>query len=211
MPIWNDMMPQLPAGYRMEIGGDSAERSDAVGDLLSSVGLIVVLMLATIVLTFNSFRLTAVVFAVAFQAMGLGLLCLTLFDFPFGFQPIIALVGLSGVAINAAIIIMSRLRRDPNAVAGQVLAIRDGVMETSRHIISTTITTFAGFLPLMLSDGGFWPPFATAIAGGVLLSGIVSFFFVPPAFMLITRWRAVSVAEKVDQSDAPDKAQPELG
>ena len=192
MPLWAERIPNLPAGYRMEIGGDSEERSDAVGNLMSSVGLIVVLMLTTIVLTFNSFRLTAVVFAVAFQAIGLGLLCLTIFDFPFGFQPIVALVGLTGVAINAAIIIMSRLRRDPAAVAGEARAIRDGVMETSRHITSTTITTFAGFLPLILSDGGFWPPFATAIAGGVLLSTIVSFFFVPPLFMLITKRRPVT-------------------
>ena len=61
------------------------------------------------------------------------------------------------------------------------------VLGPSRHIISTTVTTFGGFLPLILSGGAFWPPFAVAIAGGVLLSAIVSFYFVPPMFALVRR------------------------
>ena len=59
------------------------------------------------------------------------------------------------------------------------------VIASSRHIVSTTITTVGGFLPLILAGGGFWPPFAMAVAGGVLLSTIVSFYFTPPAFRLV--------------------------
>ena len=182
---WEKSGNQLPPGYRFEFGGDEEARADNIGALISQLGLIVVLMLATIVLTFNSFRLAGVVFVVAFLAIGLGMLSLSIFQFPFGFQPIIALVGLVGVAINAAIIILSGLRRNPAAAAGDRDAIVNEVLAASRHIWSTTITTFGGFLPLILSEGGFWPPFATAIAGGVLMSTIVSFFFVPQAFLLI--------------------------
>ncbi len=185
----------LPPGYSYAYGGDAEARSDAVGALLSSVGLIVVAAIAVIVLTFNSFRLGAVVLVVAGLSMGLGMLSLTISGYPFGFQPIIALIGLVGVAINAAIIIIATLKNIPEAVAGDRLAVRDGVLETSRHITSTTLTTFAGFLPLILAEGDFWPPFATAIAGGVVLSTIVSFFFVPQCFLLLTRRRPVTVFE----------------
>jgi multidrug efflux pump subunit AcrB len=71
-------------------------------------------------------------------------------------------------------------------VSGDRAAIRDVVMGASRHIVSTTVTTFGGFLPLILAGGGFWPPFAMSIAGGVLLSTVVSFYFVPPMFSLVT-------------------------
>jgi len=185
--FWQAADIELPPSYSLEFGGDAEARSDAIANLLSPMGLIVTLMLATIVLTFNSFRLAGVVLIVAGQAMGLGLLSLTLFRYPFGFQPIIGLIGLTGVAINAAIIILAALQADPRAQAGELGAIRDTVLAASRHIISTTITTFGGFLPLMLAEGGFWPPFATAIAGGVVLSTIVSFYFTPPAFLLLTR------------------------
>jgi multidrug efflux pump subunit AcrB len=61
------------------------------------------------------------------------------------------------------------------------------VVGASRHIISTAATTFGGFLPLILAGGGFWPPFATAIAGGVLLSPLLAFWFTPPMFKLLRR------------------------
>ena len=71
------------------------------------------------------------------------------------------------------------------AAAGDPDAIVDVVMDASRHIVSTTVTTFGGFLPLILEGSEFWPPFAMAIAGGVLLSTIVSFYLVPPLFTLL--------------------------
>lgn len=188
----------LPPGYSYTFGGDAEARSDAVGALLASVGLIVTAAIAVIVLTFGSFRLGAVVLVVAGLSMGLGMLSLWIAGYPFGFQPIIALMGLMGVAINAAIIIIATLKAIPEAVAGDRLAVRDGVLETARHITSTTLTTFAGFLPLILAEGGFWPPFATAIAGGVALSTVVSFFFVPQVFLLLTRRRPVSVIARGD-------------
>ncbi|MCQ8185964.1 efflux RND transporter permease subunit [Parvularcula maris] len=178
---------QLPYGYDYAFGGDAEARSDAVGALLASVGLIVTLVVAVVVLTFGSFRLGALILTVAGLSMGLGMLSLTLAGFAFGFQPIIALMGLMGVAINAAIIIVTTLREDVAASRGEPEAVREGVLKTARHITSTTLTTFAGFLPLILSEGGFWPPFATAIAGGVVLSTVVSFFFVPQAFLLLAR------------------------
>lgn len=182
----------IPPGYSYAFGGDAEARSDAVGALLASVGLITAAAIAVIVLTFGSFRLGGIVLVVAGLSMGLGMLSLTIAGYPFGFQPIIALMGLMGVAINAAIIITATLQANPAAVAGERLAVRDGVLETSRHISSTTVTTFAGFLPLILAEGGFWPPFATAIAGGVVLSTVVSFFFVPQCFLLLTRKRPVA-------------------
>tara|TARA_R100000306_G_C4382563_1_gene146867 strand:- start:23781 stop:26987 length:3207 start_codon:yes stop_codon:yes gene_type:complete len=194
---------EIPPGYTLQWGGDAEARSDSVGDLLAKVLPLSVLMLATIVLTFSSFRLSAIVVIVAVQAAGLGMLSLTLAGYPFGFISIIAIIGTVGVAINAAIIIISTLRLDRSACRGDRTAVARGVMETTRHISSTTITTFGGFLPLLLSDGGFWPPFATVIAGGVILSTIISFFFVPQAFLLISQWRPIKVIE--EEPDAPEE------
>jgi len=180
----------LPPGYRLEIGGDAEKRGDAMGDLFALVPVLVGLMFACVALSLDSFRLGTVVFVVAGQSMGLGLLSATIGGHPLGFQAMIGLIGLVGVAVNAAIIISSALQADEAAAAGDPKAIADVVQfETSRHIVSTTITTFGGFLPLILSPGGFWPPFATGIAGGVLLSSLLSFYFVPAAFLLVARWR----------------------
>ncbi len=187
----------LPAGYRMELGGDSDARSDTVGNLLASVGLIVTLSLATIVLTFNSFRLTAIALVVCILSAGLSMLSLAVMQYPFGINAIIGLIGSIGVSINAAIIILTGLKADECAAAGDPDAIARVVTGSSRHIISTTITTFGGFLPLILAGGGFWPPFAVAIAGGVMLSAVISFLFTPAMFKLIYKSTKSPVEQEV--------------
>lgn len=177
----------LPVGYRIELGGDSDARSSTLNNLLASIGLIVTLTIATIVMTFNSFRLSLVALVVCTLSAGLSILSLAIFQFPFGINAIIGVIGSIGVSINAAIIIMTGMQENDAASDGDREAMVDVVMESSRHIVSTTVTTFGGFLPLILAGGGFWPPFAMAVAGGVLLSTVISFYFTPPMYALIRR------------------------
>ena len=179
----------LPAGYRYQFGGDSDARANVVHNLMAPMGMIAAALIATIVLTFNSWRLSALTFTVFVLSVGLSLLSLAIFRYPFGVTALIGVIGSMGVAINAAIIILTALQLDKDAMRGDPRAVREVVMDSSRHIVSTTVTTFGGFLPLILEGSQFWPPFALAIAGGVLLSTVVSFFYVPPMFMLAYRRR----------------------
>ncbi|MEM9723945.1 MAG: efflux RND transporter permease subunit [Pseudomonadota bacterium] len=185
---------QMPPGYRYEWGGDSDARDDTVTNLLSSVSLVLCLTVATILLTFNSVRLSLVAGVVALLSAGLSILALAVFQYPFGVQALIGVIGSIGVSINAAIIIMTGMQEDPDAARGDLDAIQGVVMRSTRHIVSTTLTTFGGFLPLILAGGGFWPPFAMAVAGGVLLSTVVSLFFVPPVYSLVVGKPKDSVA-----------------
>ncbi|WP_076410813.1 efflux RND transporter permease subunit [Shewanella sp. UCD-KL12] len=177
----------LPAGYHIEVGGESAKRNEAVGNLLSNVVLVVTLLLATVVLSFNSFRLTAIILFSAMQSAGLGLLAVYLFGYPFGFTVIIGLLGLMGLAINAAIVILAELEDQDDSRQGNIDSIVKVVSSCGRHIGSTTITTIGGFLPLIIAGGGFWPPFAIAIAGGTLLTTLLSLIWVPTMYKLIMR------------------------
>ncbi len=179
----------LPTGYRLSYGGDSDARDETVGNLTSTLGLVVVLSVATIVLSFHSFRLSLITFSVALLSIGLSLLSLEIMNFPFGVQALIGVIGSIGVSINAAIIILTALQNA--ARAGRVGAdvTVEVVRNSSRHILSTTLTTFGGFLPLILSGGLFWESFAMAIAGGVLLSTVLSFYYTPAMWMLVNRKR----------------------
>ncbi len=180
----DDMGFKVPEGYRIEVGGDADARSEVLRNLLGPLGVIISLTIATIVLTFNSFRLSLITVMVAVLSIFLSILALAICQYPFGIVAVIGVIGSIGVSINAAIIIMTALQQDKDALYGDKKRIKEIVMAQSRHIVSTTITTFGGFLPLIMAGGGFWPPFAMAIAGGVLLSTVVSFYFTPPAFLL---------------------------
>tara|TARA_Y100000385_G_C13059594_1_gene623698 strand:- start:624 stop:1904 length:1281 start_codon:yes stop_codon:yes gene_type:complete len=181
---------ELPAGYSYSFGGDSDERAGVIEDLMAPLGIIMAALVATILLTFNSWRLSAIAVLVCVCSFGLSLFALALFRYPLGITPLIGVIGSIGVSINAAIIILTALQQDSEAASGSADAVVRVVRDSSRHIVSTTITTFGGFLPLILEGSRFWPPFAMAIAGGVLLSTIISFFLVPPLFYLTVRGHA---------------------
>ena len=195
----------LPAGYRYQFGGDADARANVVHNLMAPMGMIAAALIATIVLTFNSWRLSTLTFTVFVLSVGLSLLSLAIFRYPFGVTALIGVIGSMGVAINAAIIILTALQLDKDAMRGEPRAVREVVMDSSRHIVSTTVTTFGGFLPLILEGSQFWPPFALAIAGGVLLSTVVSFFYVPPMFMLAYRRRHRRLRRQSSLAMAGDK------
>jgi len=62
-------------------------------------------------------------------------------------------------------------------------------MHASRHVLSTTITTIAGFAPLIVSGGEFWPPLAVAISGGVADATVLAMVFVPSLLQWIIAGR----------------------
>ena len=175
----------LPSGYYLTYGGEAAKRDEAVSNLMANVGILLVLMIATLVLSFSSFRVASIIGLVGMLSIGLGLGALWVFGYPFGFTAIIGAMGLMGVAINDTIVVLAAIQGNPEACAGNQEALLEEVNGTTRHIVSTSLTTMAGFSPLILGGGGFWPPLAIAIAGGVAGATILALFLAPCAYLLL--------------------------
>ncbi len=176
---------QLPPGYSLEFGGEQAKLNESVGNLMSTVGVLLVLMVATLVLSFGSFRSAGIVALVGVCSVGLGLASLWWFGYPFSFMAILGTVGLVGVAINDSIVVLAALRSDPAARQGDRKAMREVTVRSTRHVLTTTITTVAGFVPLLLDGGELWPPLAICIVGGVGGATLLALSLVPCAYLLL--------------------------
>lgn len=177
----------LPDGFEMEVGGESAKRDEAVGNLASSAALLLVVMAAALVLTFDSFLLAAVIGLVGLLSVGLALLAVGAYGAPFGFMTIIGAMGLIGVAINDSIVVLAALEEDTEASRGDTEAAVRIVRRATRHVLSTSLTTIAGFTPLILAGGAFWPPLAVAIAGGVTGATLIAVTLVPTLHGVVKR------------------------
>ena len=94
-------------------------------------------------------------------------------------------MGLAGVAINDAIVVMAKLRANPEARKGNRVVVRDVVLRSTRHVVATSLTTVAGFAPLVIAGGGFWPPLAITIAGGVGGATLLALYYIPSAYILV--------------------------
>ncbi len=186
----------LAPSYRLEVAGDSEEQRQAIGHLMTYLPVLLVLMVATVVLSFRSAILAGFIGAVAVMSIGLGMLSLWISGFPIGFNPILGSAGLVGVAINGTIVVLAAIRANPAARVGDPQAVVDETLGSTRHILSTTLTTMGGFLPLLLFTGGdFWPPLAVVIAGGVGFAVILALLFTPAIYCLVYGRRSASVAQ----------------
>ena len=182
----------FPVGYRLEIGGESEKRSEAIATLVANIAVIVSLMVVTLVAVLGSVRLAMVIAAVAGLVMGLAPLALYCFGYPFGFMAIVGTMGLIGVAINDSIVVLAAIREKamdtamPLAGAKSVPAeLADVVAGSTRHILATTFTTMIGFLPLVLGGGKFWPPLAIVMAAGVGGATLLALYFTPSLYLLL--------------------------
>lgn len=176
----------LPSGYDLLIGGEAENSGQAVGNL-AGVGIPLMLVMAgAIALVFNSFRMMLLVISSGVISVFFAFGGVWLFNLPFGFNAIIGSLGLFGIAINGSIVVLSLLRASPAAMADDVIAQREVVMDATRHIVATTLTTMGGFVPILLSGDTFWLPLAAGIAGGVGGSALIALYFTPAVFRIMT-------------------------
>ncbi|MBD0269421.1 MAG: efflux RND transporter permease subunit, partial [Cyanobacteria bacterium Co-bin8] len=68
---------------------------------------------------------------------------------------------------------------------GDPKAVQAVVVKATRHVLTTTITTMVGFVPLLADGNPFWQPLAIAIAGGIGGSPILALYFTPAAYLLL--------------------------
>ena len=195
----------LPAGYELELGGETEQRSNSVNSLIGNAIVLFALMLLTLVASFGSFRCALIVAAVGGLSIGLGPLALSLFGFPFGFMSIVGTMGLVGVAINDSIVVLAAIRSSPAARSGDTRSLVKVVSGCTRHIIATTLTTIVGFTPLILGGGKFWPPLAITIAGGVGGATFLALYFVPCLHLLLHPKRRL----EEDDDQQPNQYEPE--
>lgn len=177
---------QLPPGYAIRIGGEAENSGEAIANL-AGVGIPLVLVMAgAIMLVFNSFRMMLLILTTGFLSMGLAFFGVWLFNLPFGFNALIGGLGLLGIAINGSIVVLSLLAASPAAMADDVIAQREIVLDATRHIVATTLTTMGGFIPILLAGDLFWMPLAAGISGGVAGSALLALYFTPAMFRIMT-------------------------
>ncbi|MEO0490579.1 MAG: efflux RND transporter permease subunit, partial [Cyanobacteria bacterium J06659_2] len=183
---------QLPPGYRYEFGGESEEQGNAIGNLLLFVPVLVLVMLTALVLSLSSFRQAGIMAVVAVGSIGMALLSLKVFGSLLGFMAVVGTMGLIGIAINDSIVVLSAFNEDPEANQGNRKAVQRVLIKCTRHVLTTTVTTIVGFVPLLLDGNPFWRPLVIAITGGIAGASLLALYFVPAAYVLAIRKRPKS-------------------
>ncbi|MEZ6138524.1 MAG: efflux RND transporter permease subunit [Pirellulaceae bacterium] len=179
---------ELPTGYELKYAGAAGEQETALGNLMAYVVILGVATVATLVLSTNSFRLAFLVCLVAVTSVGFSIAALWFAGLPFGFMAILGTVAMKGVAINDSLCILAAIQADERARLGSISRMVEVIFENARHVFLTSTSTLAGFLPLYLAGGDFWPPLAICIAAGVLGATFLALFLVPCGYLVLYRF-----------------------
>src|SRR5690554_3433514 len=169
----------LPAGTRIELGGDAEGSNDANSALLTAAPIGILLLLFFLLLQFNSFRRVGIILlTVPLATVGI-FPGLVLSGSAFGFQSLLGVIELVGIVVNNAIVLLDVMDRELEKGRAIADAVRTAVEQRTRPILLTTATTVAGLLPLAFSSSTLWPPMAWAIISGLLASTVLTLLVIP--------------------------------
>ncbi|MBC48957.1 MAG: hypothetical protein CMF24_04430 [Ilumatobacter sp.] len=164
-----------------DFGLESDNQDDFAGLIVAGV-IALGLMLILIAIQFRSVAQALLIFmAIPLSFLGVfGALKLT--DNPQSFLSGVGFIALIGVAVNNTILLVdsANQRRRAGASAGE--AIQHAVTSRFRPLITTTVTTVVGLLPLALGDP-FWESLGFTLMGG-LVSSTVFVLLCFPTFYL---------------------------
>jgi multidrug efflux pump subunit AcrB len=146
---------------------------------------------------FQPFIILATV-PLAFTGVILGLLVT---QNPLSLYTLYGVVALAGIAVNAAIVLISaandRAQKGMSAVHATIYAARRRVIP----IMITTLTTIAGLLSLAIGLGGkslIWGPVATSIVWGVGFSSLLTLFAIPTLYLAGMRRKEKKLRKKAE-------------
>lgn len=179
---------ELPDGYRLELGGDTESQSEAVGNLTLYLPVLVVLTVSILILSFRSVFIAIILGGVALLSVGVGLLATWAYGLDLSFNTILGSLGLVGLAFNSSIVVLASILSREASRSGDPEAMAQQVVRSTRHLVSTTLTTIGSFIPLLVFVGGdFWPPLAIVLAGGVGGSTLLAMVFTPSVYRIIQK------------------------
>ena len=176
----------LPPGYSMLIGGEAESRGESQSQIYSSAIIYILLITIGLVFALNSFRQTALILSVAIFSIGLSFLGLKVGQQNYGFIATIGALGLIGLSINDSIIVLSHIKEKANQINMKKSDLIEVVIRSTRHIITTSLTTLGGFLPLIFASI-FFRPLAWAMSIGVLGATMTALLYIPAMFIWMNK------------------------
>ena len=191
-PLFERLRPQiesldLPQGYHLEWGGEYEGQMEAIEGLFQMVPVFFLAMVFMIILMFNAVRQTLIIFlCLPLSTIGvtIGLL---VFDKPFGFMCILGFLGLSGMLIKNAVILIDQIDLEIRSGKAPFAAILDSSVSRLRPVTMAALTTVLGMLPLLKDV--FYVGMSVTIMGGLTFGTVLTLVVVPVLYSVLFKIR----------------------
>lgn len=178
----------LPAGYAMRWVGEGEVQGEAIGNLMRFVPLTVFLILAILLLLFNSWR-KVILILLCFPFVFCGITpSLLLSGQPMTFMAIIGILGLIGMMVKNAIVLVDEINRlQTEEKKHPYTAVIEATVFRVRPVLMASLTTIVGMLPLVTDP--MYSSMAITIMGGLTVGTIITLILLPLFYTAMFRIR----------------------
>ncbi|HBO16496.1 MAG: Cation/multidrug efflux pump [Candidatus Moranbacteria bacterium GW2011_GWE2_35_2-] len=173
----------LPSGYEWKTGGANEENQKSVQSILRAMILSFLLILATMVIQFGSFRMAMLVLLVIPLAVSGVFIVFALTGVPLSFPALIGVLALFGIVVNNSIILIDKIKLNLNIGMELNESIIEASVSRLEPIALSSITTIVGLIPVTLSNV-LWQGLGGAIIAGLIFSGTIMLFFIPVVYRM---------------------------
>jgi len=183
-------MMDLPTGYGFRWVGEGELKADGLKGILSFLPLAGGIMLLTLLLLFNDYRRPLIIIlCLPLSVIGIipGLL---LAGQPFSFIAIVGVVGLSGMIIKNAIVLLDQIKIQLKTGVVPYRAVVDATILRVRPVMMASMTTILGMIPLLPDP--MYASMAVAIIAGLLVGTLVTLVFVPILYSIFFGVKVIS-------------------
>ena len=193
--VWSQVQKeiQVPEGYTMKYFGEQESQVESNEALAKNMPLTFFLMFTVLLLLFKTYRKPIVILLMLpliFIGIVLGLLLL---GKSFDFFAILGLLGLIGMNIKNAIVLVDQIDIETKSGKAPLDAVVSATVSRIVPVAMASGTTILGMLPLLFDAmfGGM----AATIMGGLLVASALTLFVLPVAYCAIHRIKGDLLAQ----------------
>jgi len=191
---------QEAAEVRYTLGGEQEKTDESMQGLAFSFIFALLGIFVILAIQFNRVSYPfLVMFAIPFGLIGI-VVGLFLHGQPLSFMSMMGFVALTGVVVNASLVLAVLIQRELDDGKPWFEAIIYGGRRRLRAVLLTAITTVVGLLPTAYGWGGFDPfvaPMALALSWGLIFSTLITLFAIPAALGIALDVKALMRRKKL--------------
>ena len=195
--LLSDLQAEFPA-LRWELSGAGRDQAEDFGSIGQGFLFAIIIMYALLATQLGSYVQPIVILIAIPFGIGGAVLGHFMMGYDVSFPSLFGMVALSGVVVNASIVLMDRYNM--NVARGYVPAeaIAEATARRFRPIAITTLTTALGLLPIMLEtspQAQFLVPMTISLGVGLLFASALILLLLPAYVLIVEDMRGVKVRE----------------
>jgi len=189
--IERDIFPKLLAEYpsaQLSFDGEVVDTRESRRDLMIGVMVALTLIYLVLAILFNSaFKPFRIMLVIPFGVIGVVIAFYLHQKLSFGFYAAIGTLGMLGVVVNDAIVMLNKLDKTAKTSFTDLVFTASVAKTRLRAILLTTITTVAGVMPTAYGIGGIdtmLSDMMIALAWGLLFGTAITLILTPCVYMI---------------------------